>query len=112
MKTYYNKLVRDNIPDIIEKQGKKANYRYCKDEAFFKTVLSEKLIEEAIELSEAIRDNDIDAITEELIDVRDVVREIVNIYDVSEFKLVDKGIEKDNEKGRFVRRIFLESVED
>lgn len=113
MKQYYNKLVRDKIPEIIEAAGKKANYRYCEDGSFFRNVLAAKIVEEANELAEAIRNDDIDAVIEELADVRDVWHAIYYDFDsINEFKYVDVAVKKEREKGMFYKRIFLESVEE
>ena len=45
------KLVRDNIPDIINSDGKKCKYHYAGEEEF-KTYLFEKLREELVEFIE------------------------------------------------------------
>lgn len=112
MKKYYNKLVRDKIPEIIEESGKKANYRYCEDGDFYEMLLSEKIIEEAIEVSEALRGDDINAVIEELIDIRDVLSLVIDYYEIPSHMLWDASTKKDEEKGGFSKRIFLESVED
>lgn len=112
MKKYYNKLVRDNIPNIIEKSGKRANYKYCEDEDFYKMLLSEKIIEEAIELSEAIRNDDFDAVIEELVDIRDLWRTISDVYCILYEEMYYASDKKHEEKGVFDKKIFLESVED
>lgn len=112
MKKYYNKLVRDNIPNIIEKSGKKANYKYCEDGDFYEMLLSEKIIEEAIELSEAIRNDDRDAIIEELVDIRDIWSSIFDNYCIFHQDIYDASEKKHLEKGGFFKRIFLESVEE
>lgn len=43
------KLIRDNIPAIIAKNGGSINYAAAQDEDFFKSLLKGKLIEEANE---------------------------------------------------------------
>ena len=50
MKTIYNKLVRDNIPQIIKDSGRTANYFTIDNDAHFEKALKAKLIEEANEL--------------------------------------------------------------
>ena len=112
MKKYYNKLVRDKIPEIIEKSGKKANYKYCEDKDFYKMLLSGKIIEEAIELSEAIRNDDFDAIIEELVDIRDICTTIINHYCILYEEMYYASDKKHDEKGVFDKKIFLESVEE
>lgn len=112
MKQYYNKLVRDKIPEIIEAAGKKANYRYCENGSFFRNLLAAKIVEEATELAEAIKSNDRAAALEELIDLKTVVCEIEKIYQMYEAEVLNKFAEKLDKKGGFYERIFLESVED
>ena len=47
----YNKLVRDKIVDIINKEGKQATYRVLNDEEYLNE-LNKKLIEESHEFIE------------------------------------------------------------
>ncbi|MBV1821012.1 nucleoside triphosphate pyrophosphohydrolase, partial [Bacteroidales bacterium MSK.15.36] len=61
----YNKLVRDNIPEIIEKDGKKFDIRYAQKEELI-SLLEAKLQEEAKEFSE-------DKNLEELADLMEVI---------------------------------------
>ena len=56
MKKVYNKLVRDRIPEIIEKDGASFKTSVLNDEDF-KTELLKKLIEEAQEVVGAKDDN-------------------------------------------------------
>ncbi len=46
-KVFYNKLVRDNIKDTIERKGESCNVRVIEDEAEFEQELLKKVIEEA-----------------------------------------------------------------
>lgn len=104
MKTVYGKLVRNNIPEIIEQTGKKVNYRTL-DYEEFQHELKVKLVEEAKEFLNA------KTIDEE-------IEELADIYEVLGFITHDKNIvmdaveKKRNEKGWFNKRIFLESVEE
>ena len=66
----YNKLVRDNIPDIIKKNGATPIVRILDDEEYFKE-LNRKLKEE---LNEYLDGNDI----EEIIKAFDVAKNIKN----------------------------------
>ena len=114
MTKYYNKLVRDYIPEIIEKQGKKANYRVITDKEEFRTLLAEKIVEEAKELAEALKNDDIDAVIEELADLRTVKKAIFHHYGLE--NIVEQTstmfMIKAEEKGIFNRKIFLESVDE
>lgn len=65
MKVLYNKLVRDNIPDICIANNQKPKYRVLNDNEY-KTALNRKLKEET---KEYIRSGDI----RELADILEVV---------------------------------------
>ena len=112
MKKVYNKLVRDKIPEIIEKSGKKPNYRIITDNKELLKLLADKIIEEANEFKDAIDGNG-DHL-EELLDVICVLSEIQNLCITEENinEVLDKEYTKNNEKGTFKNHIFLESVED
>lgn len=99
----YNKLVRDRIIEIIENDGRKAQYRIL-DNKEYKDELNKKLQEE---VKEYIEDNCV----EELADIVEVVYGILESMNVSieEFeKLRQAKIEK---RGAFHKRIFLEESE-
>lgn len=102
--TIYNKLVRNNIPEIIEKSGKKANCRTLSREEFHEA-LKTKLVEEANELLNAKTPGE-------------EIEELADIYEVLMFLMADKEVvmkaafEKRMTKGWFTKRIFLESVEE
>ncbi|MCK5157946.1 MAG: nucleoside triphosphate pyrophosphohydrolase [Candidatus Heimdallarchaeota archaeon] len=50
---HYNKLVRDNIPTIITKQGKKPVTKKIVNDKEYLEYLGKKLIEESMEYSES-----------------------------------------------------------
>ena len=53
----YNKLVRDKIPEEIEKQGKKCKYEILDDEKYSKE-LDKKLLEEKLkEINDIVEEN-------------------------------------------------------
>jgi predicted house-cleaning noncanonical NTP pyrophosphatase (MazG superfamily) len=103
MKTY-NKLVRDLIPDIIEKDGKSCVTKTL-DEKEFISALTTKLDEETKEFME-------DADITELADVQEVINAIVEAKGLSqkEFENIRKA--KEASRGGFDKRIFLISVDD
>ena len=80
----YNKLVRDNIPDIIKKNGATPIVRILDDEEYFKE-LNRKLKEE---LNEYLDGNDI----EELADLYEVMLAILDYKKMSlmEFDIIRK----------------------
>ena len=99
----YNKLVRDKITDIIEADGRIAKYRILDDNEYSQE-LNKKLQEE---VREYIEDNNI----EELADIVEVVYGILNSMDVSieEFEKIRMG--KQEKRGAFVKKIYLEEAE-
>ena len=105
MITIHNKLVRDNIPEIINNSGRKANYHVLDNDAEFEKALMAKLIEEANELY--IAETEEERI-EELADIITVLFCLMKNRDV--IKTVAKA--KMSEKGSFTKRYFLESVEE
>lgn len=112
MKTYYHKLVRDEIPKIIEKDGKKAVYRILNDEEFKKALLA-KIIEEIEEFIKAKKEKDLDGMAEEYADVMMVIHYLLGDIDNELLKKsYTKSIKKHIDKGGFDKRIFLEYVEE
>ena len=53
-KTICNKLIRDNIPEIIEKSGKECDVKVLDDEEYIHK-LKEKIIEEAMKYMKLIK---------------------------------------------------------
>ena len=98
----YNKLVRDNIPDIIKKNGATPIVRILDVEEYFKE-LNRKLKEE---LNEYLDGNDI----EELADLYEVMLAILDYKKMSlmEFDIIRKM--KVEKRGAFKNKIYLESV--
>ena len=103
----YEKLVRDRIPEIIERAGKTATWRRLRDEEF-RQALKAKALEEAGELVNASDE----ALLSELADLSEVIDGILGAYDLSREDLEMVRRKKNKERGRFTRRIFLESATD
>lgn len=106
--TTYNKLVRDNIPQIIERSGKKAHIKELSVNEY-KRELKWKLIEEAQELLEAETE---EQMMEELADIAEVWEAMFEAFGI--YKDATKRIhsEKRAEKGGFKKKYFLLCVED
>ena len=100
----YNKLVRDNIPDIISSQGKACNFRMLTD-AECLDALNTKLDEELAEYHES-------GSVEELADLLEVIYAIADADGYSPSKLNKIRQDKASERGRFNKKIMLLSVED
>jgi len=100
----YNKLVRDKIPNIIEEnEGVKPKTRILNTSEY----LQELNIELKEELNEYLESGDV----EELADLEEVLRAILDAKSISyeEFENIrNKKVEK---RGAFKERIFLETVD-
>lgn len=101
MKTY-NKLVRDKIPEVIEKTGKKCDIRIANKEEYGE-LLEAKLKEEVNEFLEEKN-------LEELADVIEVIVSLAKDLGYSEEELLKKREEKKSERGEFSEGIVLEKV--
>lgn len=99
----YNKLVRDKITDIIEADGRIAKYRIL-DNNEYRKELNSKLQEE---VKEYLDDNNV----EELADIVEVVYGILNSMDVTIDEFEKIRIKKQEERGAFNKRIYLEEAE-
>lgn len=98
----YNKLIRDNIPEIIKKDGKTAKVHIADDVEYDKR-LKEKLLEEADEYAAS-------GDPEELADVLEVVYAIAINKGIHKVQLESMVQKKRNEKGSFEKRIVLEEI--
>lgn len=103
MKTY-NKLVRDKIPSIIEKDNKTCKTSILNDEEYLSS-LNTKLKEELNEYLES-------GSVEELADLEEVIRAILDFKNISyeEFEKIRKR--KVLNRGAFQKKIFLHYVKD
>ena|SRR6056297_1493389 len=100
----YDKLVRDEIPAMIEANGEEPITHVADDEEFEER-LREKLVEEAEEFAESGE-------IEELADVLAVVEAHREHADVPEGRLEVLRAEKAADRGGFDERIVLERVEE
>ncbi|MBQ7140717.1 MAG: nucleoside triphosphate pyrophosphohydrolase [Bacilli bacterium] len=96
----YNKLVRDNIPEIMIKNNAKPITRILSDEEYIKE-LNKKLLEE---VNEYLSDENV----EELTDIEEVLLAILKYKNVSETEFNNIRQQKVLKRGAFNKRIFLE----
>ena len=98
----YNKLVRDLIPDIIEKSGNECRTRILSDEEYLK-MLDAKLDEELAEYNQVQN-------IEELADLLELIQAaaIARGYTLEELETV--RAEKAKKRGGFEKKIFLIDV--
>ena len=101
----YNKLVRDKIPKIIENnEGRSCKTRILNDEEYLEE-LNKKIQEE---LNEYLESGEV----EELADLEEVLRAILDSKGVSYEEFEEIRQEKVNKRGAFKERIYLEGMED
>ncbi|UNC91280.1 nucleoside triphosphate pyrophosphohydrolase [Candidatus Contubernalis alkaliaceticus] len=104
MKIFYNKLVRDRIPEIIEGEEKKTNIRIADQEEYFR-LLKDKLVEEVDEFLDSDS-------PQELPDILEVVIALGSIYGLSFKDLSEMAEENKNARGGFNNMIVLVSVDE
>lgn len=104
----HNKLVRDLIPAIIEKDGRIAQTSILDEEAF-KQALKAKLVEEAEELTKTLTKNEL---IQELADIQEVMDALKDEYSISSSELNMAQAVKAIRNGKFKNRIFLISVKE
>lgn len=106
MEIVYNKLIRDKIVDIIEKDGKKAIVSTLNDEQY-KIELLKKLLEEANEVANSSNSNET---LEELADVLEVIRYLAKINGKELNDIVTIADKKKEKRGGFDDKVFLEKT--
>lgn len=105
MKTIiYNKLVRDNIPEIIKSSNKNCNVEILSDEKYLQ-MLDVKLDEE---LEEYHNEQNL----EELADLLEVLYAIANARGYSVVELEAYRLKKKQERGGFEQKILLKEVRE
>jgi len=107
MAKIYNKLVRDRIPEIIEKDGEVPFVRIL-DDAEYREELKKKLREEAEELILA-KDND--ELIKEIGDVLEVLEFIEKSFGLDKEEILKIKEERKQKRGGFEKKIFLEKTE-
>ena len=98
----FNKLVRDKIPDIILKDHCLPSTRILNDDEYIKE-LNKKLMEEVNEYLEAEN-------IEEMVDILEVIRAILDAKNVTYEDIEEKRIKKAKKRGAFKEKVFLEKV--
>jgi len=99
----YNKLVRDNIPEIMIKNGAIPVTRVLSDQEYLEE-LNKKLLEEVNEYLESEE-------VLELADIEEVLLAILKVKGINKENFDELRIEKTNKRGAFDKKIFLESEE-
>ena len=101
----YGKLVRDNIPDIIRKNGEEPVTRILLEEEY-KEELEKKLLEECNEVLDALGDSRI----EELADLLEVIIALGRLEGKQFEDIINVCEKKRITRGSFNKMIYLEKV--
>lgn len=99
----YNKLVRDNIPQVCKKDNQVCHIRILSDQEYL-VELNKKMQEE---LKEYLESGEI----EELADLEEVLRAILETKQCSYDEFEKIRLNKVSSKGSFKNKIYLESIE-
>ena len=100
----YNKLVRDRIPEIIQRNGQNCRTRILTDEEYI-AALDAKLLEECAEYKDSRS-------IEELADIFEVLCAMAACHGFSKEELISAQEKKHAERGGFENRIFLIDVRE
>lgn len=103
MMPVYNKLIRDKIPEVIAKNGQQATIRMLSDDEFVQE-LEKKLHEEVAEYLQ-------DKTADELADIMEIVYALGSQLGHTPESLEEVRMKKAQARGRFIKRLFLISVE-
>ena len=95
----FNKVIRDKIPKIIQKDGYTCNVQVISDEKFLLEI-EKKLSEEVIEYQN-------DKTPEELADILEVIYKIAQLKGISKDELEKIRVKKLEDKGGFAKNLFL-----
>ena len=101
---HYNKLIRDNIPDIIKNAGKEPHV-YVADSKEYHERLLEKLHEEITEYKESQN-------PEELADIMEVIEALTAYHGVDPKTFMSLKDTKKTKNGGFEKRLVLTKVTD
>ena len=109
----FQKLVRDNIPAIIEKNGETCMTRTLSGKEY-EDALAEKLQEEVTELLNAYtaKQRSVLDCAEEMADVMEVLYAMGKTCAVSKQEIEHVRSQKASEKGTFSKKIFLISTKE
>ena len=104
MNRIYNKLVRDNIPQLIKESGRSCTSRILNEKEYYDALL-DKIVEEIEEYR--ISDNE-----EELADVYEVLDCLVQLKEYEPMHIDYLQLIRREKRGSFKDRILLIDVED
>lgn len=102
MSDSYNKLVRDNIPQIIREAGKECAIEIMSAPEY-KQALRDKVMEEAQEVAEA----EPEELVKELADLYEVMDALMDAHEIDRAEVIREQERRRGERGGFRQRIRL-----
>ena len=102
MRKEYNKLVRDRIPEIIQRDGHQYEVRVASNEEYTQLLMA-KLVEEAQEVATASDDE----IVKELADLYEVIDALISAKSIDDKAIRLKQQERRLNRGGFKNRLCL-----
>lgn len=100
----YNKLVRDEIPKLIEESGRKQTSRILDEQQYFNALI-DKVVEEIEEFRTS-------GIEEEIADVYEALDCLVKLKGYEPMHIDYIRLIKREARGSFLEKILLEEVDD
>ena len=101
----YNKLVRDNIPEIIIEDNQVPVTKVL-DKEEYKKALEEKILEEYNEVLETIGEDRL----KELADLLEIIKSLAELENSSLDEVLKIAKEKREKRGGFSKKIYLEKI--
>jgi predicted house-cleaning noncanonical NTP pyrophosphatase (MazG superfamily) len=108
-RVYYNKLIRDNIPDIIQSKREHCEVRRIIDVQEFQQELFKKIKEEATSLSMSRTKADF---LEEYADLMTVLETVAELLDIKAEEIATVRSENLLRKGKYKHQLFLQWSDD
>ncbi|MBO5182899.1 MAG: nucleoside triphosphate pyrophosphohydrolase [Bacilli bacterium] len=106
MERIYNKLVRDNIPDICRANGEEPFIRILSDKEYWKYLLKK----DQEELDEVATAESLDERKKELADKLELIRAMAEFSGFSLSEIKEEADRKKQKNGGFEKRLLLEKV--
>ncbi len=107
-KIHYNKLIRDNIPEKIQRAGADFSCRTLTAREYERELI--KKVEEEASGMQAARSKK--ELVEEIADVIDVIEEIKRVKKIKQSSISSARRKNAKEKGSYKKKIFLNWSED
>lgn len=106
MEKIYNKLVRDNIPEIIKENNDGEPITRILSDGEYKKALEDKLYEEYQEVLESSGEDRV----EELADMLEIITSLARLEKTNLETIIEIAKKKKAKRGGFEKKLYLEKV--